>query len=258
MENLTVTIIQENLHWENTEANLALFSEKIKFLKEKTDLIILPEMFTTGFSMNAEVLAEEEQGKTLAWLQDTAQKHDIAITGSVIIKEEGKYYNRLFFVYPDRHYLVYDKKHLFTLAKEKHTFSAGNNRLIVEYKGWTICPLVCYDLRFPVWARNTEDFDLLLYVANWPKKRIEAWDALLKARAIENMCYVAGVNRVGFDGKNHEYSGHSVVCDMLGKQLSTLKNDVVFSETLKLNKSQLIETRKRFAFLNDRDSFTLT
>lgn len=258
MENLTVTIIQENLIWENSEANLNLFSEKINLLKEKTDLIILPEMFTTGFSMNAEVLAEEEQGKTLAWLQKTAKEQEAAITGSVIIKEEGNYYNRLFFVFPNGDYKVYNKKHLFTLAKEQNTYSAGSKRLVVEYKGWKICPLVCYDLRFPVWARNTVDFDLLLYVANWPKKRVEAWDTLLKARAIENMCYLAGVNRVGFDGTNHEYSGHSVVYDMLGKQLSTLKNDIVFSETLHLNKSHLLETRKRFAFLDDRDSFTLT
>ena len=145
------------------------------------------------------------------------------------------------------------------MAGEHKTYSKGIERLIVDYKGWKICPLVCYDLRFPVWSRNTEDYDVLLYVANWPKKRTEAWDALLKARSIENMCYVAGVNRVGFDGNDHEYSGHSAVYDMLGKQISTAKNDkVVFAETLHLNKTELTKTRKRFAFLNDRDAFTLT
>ena len=259
MENLRITIVQEDLKWEDTEANLQLFSEKIKALKEPTDLIVLPEMFTTGFSMNAERLAEEENSTTLTWLKTTAKKYEVAITGSVIIQENENYYNRLFFVFPNGDYQIYDKKHLFTLANEQHTYSAGKNRLIVDYKGWKVCPLICYDLRFPVWSRNTEDFDLLLYVANWPKKRTEAWDALLKARSIENMCYVAGVNRVGLDGNDHEYSGHSAVYDMLGKQISTAKNDkVVFAETLHLNKTELTKTRKRFAFLNDRDAFTST
>jgi predicted amidohydrolase len=207
--------------------------------------------------MNAESLAEEENGKTLKWLQQTAKDFNVAITGSVIIKENTNYYNRLFFVFPNGSYETYDKKHLFTLADEQKTYSAGKKRLIIDYKGWKICPLVCYDLRFPVWSRNTEDFDLLIYVANWPEKRTEAWDALLKARAIENMCYVAGVNRVGLDGNKHNYLGHSAVYDMLGKQISRLNYEEVFTECLQLNKEELEETRKRFAFLNDRDRFSL-
>jgi len=257
MEKLNLSIIQADLNWEDAEKNRNLFSEEIKNLPPETDLVILPEMFTTGFSMNAKVLAEEKNGKTLKWLLQTSEEYQIAITGSVIIKENGNYYNRLFFVFPDGNYKTYDKKHLFTLANEQDTYSAGKKRLIVTYKDWKICPLVCYDLRFPVWSRNTEDFDLLLYVANWPKKRTEAWDALLKARAIENMCYVAGVNRVGLDGNDHEYSGHSAVYDMLGKQISKLDNEDVFTESLQLNKEKLVATRKRFAFLNDRDAFTL-
>lgn len=257
MEKLAVTIIQADLHWEDAELNREMFNEKIEELSVETDLIILPEMFTTGFSMNAEILAEETNGNSLAWLQKQAKKSEVALTGSVIITENDNYYNRLFFVFPDGSFKTYDKKHLFTLAHEQNTYSAGKERLIVEYKGWKICPLICYDLRFPVWSRNTENFDLLLYVANWPKKRTEAWDALLKARAIENMCYVAGVNRVGLDGNEHEYSGHSAIYNMLGKQISTLTNEVVFSETIQLDKDELNETRKRFAFLNDRDEFTL-
>ncbi|MAN26887.1 MULTISPECIES: amidohydrolase [Mesonia] len=257
MEKLSVTIIQADLHWENAELNREMFSKKINELSLSTDLIVLPEMFTTGFSMNAENLAEETNGSSLAWLQQQAKKFEVALTGSVIITENNNYYNRLFFVFPDGSFKTYDKKHLFTLADEQNTYSAGKERLLVEYKGWKICPLICYDLRFPVWSRNTEDFDLLLYVANWPKKRTQAWDALLKARAIENMCYVAGVNRVGFDGNSHEYSGHSAIYDMLGKQISTLNHEVVFSETIQLSKQELNETRKRFAFLNDKDEFTL-
>ena len=258
MENLSITIVQADLKWEDAVANLQLFSEKIEAVKKPTDLIVLPEMFTTGFSMNAEVLAEEENSITLTWLKKTAKKYQIALTGSVIIKENKNYFNRLYFVFPDGSYKIYDKKHLFTLANEQKTYSAGKKRLIIEYKGWKICPLICYDLRFPVWSRNTEEFDLLLYVANWPKKRTEAWDALLKARAIENMCYVAGVNRVGIDGNDHEYLGHSAVYDMLGKQISTLTNEVEFLETIQLNKNELKKTRKRFAFLDDRDKFILT
>lgn len=257
MEKLSVTIIQADLYWENAELNREMFSKKINELSLSTDLVILPEMFTTGFSMNAENLAEATNGSSLTWLQQQAEKFEVALTGSVIITENNNYYNRLFFVFPDGSFKTYDKKHLFTLADEQKTYSAGKERLLVEYKGWKICPLICYDLRFPVWSRNTEDFDLLLYVANWPKKRTHAWDALLKARAIENMCYVAGVNRIGFDGNSHEYSGHSAVYEMLGKQISTLNHEIVFSETIQLSKQKLNEIRKRFAFLNDRDEFTL-
>lgn len=256
-DNLKITIIQSELHWEDAEANLEMFSKKIQNIEEKTDLIILPEMFTTGFSMNPKELAELSDGKTLQWMISEAKKHHTAITGSVIISENNKFYNRLFFVFPDGSYEKYDKKHTFTLAKENESYTAGTERLIVNYKGWRICPLVCYDLRFPVWARNTEDYDVLIYVANWPKVRTVAWDTLLRARAIENMTYCIGVNRVGFDGNEHEYVGHSSVYDVLGKQISTSGFDE-FTETVVLDKRHIEENRRHFQFLNDRDPFTLT
>lgn len=257
MENLKITIIQSELHWENAEANRAMFSAKIQNIKGETDLIVLPEMFSTGFSMNAEKLAETSDGKTLQWMISEAQKKNCAITGSVIISEKNHFYNRLFFVFPDGSFEKYDKKHTFTLAKENETYKAGNERLIVDYKGWKICPLVCYDLRFPVWARNTKKYDVLIYVANWPKVRTLAWDTLLRARAIENMAYCVGVNRSGFDGNDHEYSGHSAVYDVLGKQISTDDFEKEFSETLVLSMEHIETNRKHLQFLNDRDAFIL-
>ena len=255
-ENLKITIIQSELHWENAEANRTMFSEKFQNIEGTTDLIILPEMFSTGFSMNAEKLSEPNNGETLKWMISEAHKNNCAITGSVIISENDKYYNRLFFVFPDGSYKKYDKKHTFTLAKENEVYSAGTERLIVDYKGWKICPLVCYDLRFPVWARNTEAYDLLIYVANWPKVRALAWDTLLRARAIENMAYCVGVNRVGLDGNDHEYIGHSTVYDILGKQISASSLGE-FSETVVLAKEHIENNRKHLQFLNDRDRFTL-
>jgi omega-amidase len=256
-EGFKVTIIQSELEWEDAEVNRQRFSDKIKEIQTKTDLIVLPEMFTTGFSMNASDLAEENDGPTLEWLKSEARSNNCAITGSVIIREKGNFYNRLFFVFPDGAWEKYDKRHTFTLAGEHKTYAAGTKRLIVEYLGWKICPLVCYDLRFPVWARNTEDYDLLLYVANWPKKRISAWDALLKARAIENMCYTVGVNRIGFDGNGHEYSGHSAVYDVLGEQISTSGFEQEFLETVVLERKHLTSNREHLQFLNDRDEFSL-
>jgi len=258
IENLKITIIQSELHWENAEANRTMFSEKIQNIKGETDLIVLPEMFTTGFSMNAEKLAEPNDGETLRWMLSESKKTKTAITGSVIISEKNNFYNRQFFVFPDGNYKKYDKKHTFTLAKENKTYKAGTERLIVDYKGWKICPLICYDLRFPVWARNTENYDILIYVANWPKTRVLAWDTLLRARAIENMAYCIGVNRMGFDGNDHEYVGHSAVYDVLGKQISTNSFEMNFTETVVLEKDHIESNREKLQFLNDRDSFTLT
>jgi omega-amidase len=255
-ENLKITIIQSELHWENATANRAMFSEKIQNIEGETDLIVLPEMFSTGFSMNAEKLAEPNDGETLNWMISEAHKNNCAITGSVIISENGKFYNRMFFVFPDGSYKKYDKKHTFTLAKENETYTAGTERIIVNYNGWKICPLVCYDLRFPVWARNTENYDVLIYVANWPKVRTLAWDTLLRARAIENMTYCIGVNRAGFDGNDHEYIGHSAVYDVLGKQITSSAFDE-FTETVILEKEHIESNRKHLQFLNDRDHFTL-
>lgn len=255
-ETLKISIIQSNLHWENAEANLKMFSAKIENIEEKTDLIVLPEMFSTGFSMNAEKLAEPNDGNTLKWMIKEAKTHNTAITGSVIIKEDDNFFNRMFFVFPDGSYKKYDKRHTFTLAKENETYKDGTERLIVDYKGWKICPLICYDLRFPVWARNTEDYDILIYVANWPKVRTLAWDTLLRARAIENMTYCVGVNRAGFDGNDHEYVGHSAIYDVLGVKI-TSKDIGEFTETVVLEKEHIVNNRKHFQFLNDRDDFTL-
>lgn len=257
MNNLNVTLIQSHLHWENPLANRAHLAGLLAEVKVSTDLIILPEMFTSGFTMNAEPLAEKMDGQTLKWMIDQAKKYNSAITGSLIISEENQFFNRLFFVYPEGHVETYDKRHTFTLAKEDQTFTAGNKKLIVDYKGWKICPLICYDLRFPVWARNVEDYDLLIYTANWPKRRIAAWDALLKARAIENMAYCVGVNRVGLDGNGHEYTGHSACYDVLGEQLSTSDHEKAFVETVVLSKEKLIKHRKHLQFLQDRDKFNL-
>lgn len=256
-DTLKITIIQSELHWENAEANLKMFSDKIQNIEGETDLIILPEMFSTGFSMNAAKLAEPSDGKTFQWMVSKAKEHQVAITGSVIISENNKFYNRMFFVFPDGNFKKYDKKHTFTYAKEDETYTEGTERLVLDYKGWKICPLICYDLRFPVWARNTNDYDVLIYVANWPKKRTLAWETLLRARAIENMTYCVGVNRVGLDGNNHKYIGHSAVYDVLGKQISASVFDE-FTETVVLEKEHIVKNRNQFQFLNDRDSFKLT
>ncbi|HEY9186204.1 MAG TPA: amidohydrolase [Salegentibacter sp.] len=254
---LNTALLQVDLKWEDPQANRSLFSKEIKALSDEVDLIILPEMFTTGFSMNAEKLAERNDGLSFNWMVEMASLKDAAVTGSLIITEDGKYYNRLFFVYPDGSYKSYDKRHTFTLAKEDRTYTAGEDRLIVSYKGWKICPLICYDLRFPVWSRNTEDYDLLIYVANWPDKRVAAWDALLKARAIENMSYCIGINRTGTDGGGHDYSGHSAAYDCLGENLTGENREMPFVEEVSLDKDHLEKTRKQLKFLQDRDEFTL-
>lgn len=256
-DELIISLVQPFLHWEDSEANRNSLERSILSIAEPTNLVILPEMFTTGFSMNAKNLAEEHEGETLSWMQVMAGKIDSAITGSIIVKEKGKYYNRLYFVFPDGSYDWYDKKHTFTLAGEHRTYTAGKKKLIIEYHGWKICPLICYDLRFPVWARNTEDYHLLIYVANWPKKRVAAWDALLRARAIENMSYCVGVNRVGLDGNDHEYVGHSAVYNVLGDHISEAEFEKEFIDTVTLSKEHIVNTRKHLQFLNDRDAFNL-
>jgi predicted amidohydrolase len=257
MNPLSITIIQSHLQWENPIVNRLNFSEKIDSIPENTDLVILPEMFTTGFSMQAVNLAEEPQGETLNWMISEAKKHTIALTGSIIVRENKRFYNRLYFVFPNGDFKHYDKRHTFTLAGEHLTYTAGEEQLIVDYKGWKIFPLICYDLRFPVWARNSQEYDLVLYVANWPVKRITAWDTLLKARAIENMAYCVGVNRVGLDGKGHEYIGHSAVIDVLGKQISTKNFEKEFVETVSLSKEYLNDQRQKLQFLKDRDSYQI-
>ena len=254
-EKLNTALLQADLHWENPSANKALFEREIDQLSSEIDLIVLPEMFSTGFSMNAEHLAEPPEGETFKWMQQIAAAKNAAVTGSLITVENDDYFNRLYFVFPDGSYEKYDKKHTFTLAGEHKIYSPGKEKLIVTYKGWRICPLVCYDLRFPVWSRNTEDYDVLIYVANWPSARVLAWDTLLKARAIENMCYCIGVNRVGEDGNDHPYPGHSAVYDPLGKAISrNCTNEATIIEVT-LERPHLRELRKKFRFLQDRDDF---
>ena len=256
-EKLVTAILQADLVWDDSAANLEGFREKIERLSPEVDLIVLPEMFPTGFSMKAAALAEPSEGTALQWMREMALLKDAAITGSVIVEDQGKYYNRLFFVFPDGSHRTYDKRHTFTLAGEHEVYESGQERLILIYKGWKICPLICYDLRFPVWARNTEDYELLLYVANWPAVRTLAWDTLLKARAIENLSYCIGVNRVGTDGNNHPYLGHSAVYDCLGALVSTPDFEKEFQQEVVLSKSHVKETREKLRFLQDRDTFKI-
>ena len=253
---MKIALLQTPLLWENPKQNRNYFEGIINSITETIDLIVLPEMFTSGFTMNPKAVAESMQGETVSWLQALAKAKNAALTGSLVIQENENFYNRLVFVFPSGAIKTYDKKHLFTLAGEDKAFTSGTQKLIIEYKEFKICPLICYDLRFPVFARNTEDYDVLLYVANWPIPRINAWDALLKARAIENMCYTIGVNRIGEDPNQHLYPGHSQVIDYLGNFLIEPQvNEGVFITTL--NKNPLLECRQKFGFLNDRDVFTI-
>jgi omega-amidase len=253
---MKVALVQTVLVWENAEANRSHFADLIGSIKESVDLIVLPEMFSTGFTMQPNGVAEEMQGETVNWMQSMAAKSQSAICGSVVAKDENNFYNRLIFVEPSGKLSTYDKHHLFTLAGEDKIYKAGTERRIIDYKGFKICPLVCYDLRFPVFSRNTEDYDLLIYVANWPKPRVNAWDILLRARAVENMCYVVGVNRIGSDDNGLEYVGHSQAVDFLGNYLvEPQENTGIF--IVELPKETMLETRKKLAFLNDRDPFTL-
>ena len=253
---MKIALLQSSLIWENSIADRNHFEEKINALAEKVDLIVLPEMFSTGFTMNPEAVFETMEGETIQWMQSLTKAKNSAITGSLVVKENENFHNRLLFVFPSGEMQIYDKRHLFTLAGEDKVYTSGNQKLIVEYLGWKICPLICYDLRFPVFARNVENYDVLIYVANWPKSRIQAWDILLKARSVENLCYTVGVNRVGLDNNNLEYDGHSQMVDFLGNYaLKPQENEGVF--IVELNKQKLVETRNKLGFLNDRDSFEL-
>jgi omega-amidase len=254
---LKIAIVQTDIVWQNAKENVKRYSEKINSINEDIDIVVLPEMFSTGFSMEPEGISETMQGETVHWMKNLASDKNAAICGSLIILEDDNFYNRFLFVQPSGEITYYDKRHLFTLAGEERVYTQGNEKLVIDYKGWKICPLVCYDLRFPVWSRNVEAYDVLLYVANWPKPRIVAWDTLLKARSIENMCYVIGVNRVGVDANGYEYSGHSAAYDSLGEQLTSPISNEEFVEIVTLNKTNLNDVRKRLNFLNDKDSFEI-
>lgn len=256
MENeLQIALVQTDLVWEDAQVNRNTLENKIKDLSNEVDIIILPEMFTTAFTMNPTSVYETMEGSTLVWLKQMATFKSSAICGSLIIKEGEHFYNRFVFVQPDGSVSFYDKRHTFTLAGENKTYSAGLKKLIITYKGWKICPLICYDLRFPVWSRNAENFDILIYVANWPSKRILAWDTLLRARAIENMVYTVGVNRVGNDAKGLEYTGHSAIYDALGATVTYSEKEEILLTTL--HKSEIIQQRNQLKFLQDRDQFTV-
>ncbi len=254
---IKIALIQTELIWENPQRNRDNISEKIGQIKEPVNLIILPEMFSTGFTMHPQVISETMQGETVKWMQKAAAEKESAIAGSIVISEGEKYYNRFLFVHPSGEINFYDKRHLFSLAGEEKVYKSGKEKLIVNYLGWKICPLVCYDLRFPVWARNVEDYDLLIYVANWPKIRIAAWDTLLKARAIENMCYAIGVNRVGFDANNYEHNGHSAAYNCLGEHVAETQESKEETVIFTLDKDHISKIRNKLGFLNDRDSFEI-
>jgi omega-amidase len=275
---MKVTLIQTSLHWEDREKNLAHFDSLIHSIKEESDLIVLPEMFTTGFSMNPEKVAEATNGETLKWLKTKAKEKNAVVTGSVAVEEKGKYYNRLFWVDPSGEFKTYDKRHLFRMAKEDNHYTAGTEKITGLIKNWKIRPLICYDLRFPVWSRNkfmqgggsgqstvnsgqsavgSWEYDVLIYVANWPEVRNYPWKQPLIARAIENQCYVIGVNRIGKDGNDYSHSGDSMVINPRGEIISTTKAHEERVETIILDTPYLVELRKIFPVGLDADNFDL-
>lgn len=255
MQDLKIHLLETELYWENAQKNREHFELLIGQASDDIDLFILPEMFTTGFTMNPKNLSENNDGITLKWMKETAKKTKAALVGSIIVNDKG-FKNRMYFVEPTGVVHFYDKRHLFSFAGEDQNYTAGKQRKIVDYKGWKILLQVCYDLRFPVFSRNRivddqPSYDFIIYVANWPDKRIYAWDSLLKARAIENISYVVGVNRTGKDGNNVEYTGHSQAVDPIGMPIN-LKN-----KTVMLTANMLLETRDKFKFLKDQDQYTI-
>jgi len=253
---MKIALIQTDLLWQNANKNRENFDSKIDEIQSEVNLIVLPEMFSTGFTMNASEVAETMQGETIEWMKLKAKQKNAAVTGSVVITENEKFYNRMFFVFPSGEIQYYDKRHSFSLAGEDKVYTCGNKKVIVDYLDWKICLQVCYDLRFPVFVRNVENYDLILYVANWPKVRTNAWDALLKARAIENLSYVVGVNRIGNDAHDYEHIGHSQAIDFLGNYiLEPQEKNGVF--VVELDKNTMYETRKKLDFLSDRDQFEI-
>jgi len=257
MQDLKICLIQSSLYWENPQANMSMFEEKIWEIKDKPDLILLPEMFTTGFSMNASTLAEPMNLKAFKWMKQQAKQTGAVVAGSVIIKEGENFFNRLLWMTPEGMFSFYDKRHLFRMAGEEKIYYSGSSKIFPEIKGWKILPLICYDLRFPVWSRNIDhEYDLLLYVANWPAARRHAWNTLLKARAIENLSYVAGLNRTGEDGKGLHYSGDSAVIDFKGEELYYF-GEKEHHQTITLSYHALKEFREKFPANLDADKFSI-
>lgn len=256
MTNLTISLVQYDITWEDKYANRRKIENLIQQI-ESTDMIVLPEMFSTGFSMNVESMAEQVDGQTVVWLKKIAKEKDVAICGSIIIQENNQYFNRLLFVEPDGKINSYDKRHLFTMGNEQKYYTPGEKQLIVEFKGFRILPLVCYDLRFPVWSRNRGNFDLMIYVANWPAPRQKAWKTLLRARAIENQSYLVAVNRTGTDVNGIVYVGGSYTIDAKGKIIQQLSKNEEGIITEKYSLESLQRFRKHFPVLDDADQFSL-
>jgi predicted amidohydrolase len=262
MQDLKITIVQTDLHWEDPTANMAMLEEKIAAIQQ-TDVIVLPEMFTTGFTMNAKQLAEMMNMRTFRWMKQMADKTKALVLGSFIANVHGRFYNRLLWMEPGGTFKTYDKRHLFRMAEENQVYSQGESLLIGHWKGWRICPLICYDLRFPVWSRNRwnaslkrPSYDLLVYVANWPQVRIQAWDTLLKARAIENLSYVVGVNRIGTDDNSIDYNGNSAIIGPKGDTIFSASGDELL-KTIELSSHSLQGYRDKFPAFLDADDFNL-
>ena len=254
MRDLKITLIQTELVWEDIESNLAGFDAKIDAIKDDTHLIVLPEMFTTGFSMNAADLAQDMNGSSIAWVQDKSRQKNVDIVGSVIVKADNKFFNRLLWAKPDGKIFTYDKRHLFRMAGEEKVYSAGHENITVDFLGWKIRPFICYDLRFPVWTRNiANQYDAAIFIANWPERRSWHWKLLLQARAIENQCYVIGVNRVGTDGNDHPYSGDSSIFDPWGNILFQKRNQAC-THTAELSYDELQKSRESFPVWMDADN----
>ncbi len=257
MSDLKVTLIQSPLFWQNVSENRKMFEEKITQLKESTDLIILPEMFTTGFTMEAAKFAESMDGPTVEWMQSIASKFNVHLIGSLIIEEDGRFFNRLIWASPSGQLAWYDKRHLFRMAGEHEVYTAGKGLLTVQVKGWRVRPFVCYDLRFPVWSRNVKlSYDLAIYIANWPERRRHAWRTLLQARAAENQVFVAGVNRIGTDGLGIKYSGDSLIADPVGNLIKDLQSEEA-TITCTLSYDQLNQFRQKFPSWKDADLFKI-
>jgi len=256
-ENLRVTLIQADIKWEDIEWNLKKFMDIVVFDLPDTDLIILPEYFTTGFTMNPHTFAVTMNSSSVRWMKSVVDEKQCAVTGALLIKENSKIYNRLIFIDKDKNLSFYDKRHLFKMGGEESSHSPGKNKLIVKIGKWRISPLICYDLRFPVWSRYRNDYDVLIYVANWPAARNDVWNTLLKARAMENQAYVIGVNRIGKDGQNISYSGNSLIYDPQGKIMARLTQNKEKTSTFTLSLDKLNSIRKKFPVHLDADNFEI-
>jgi omega-amidase len=256
MSDLRLTLVQTDLFWQDPAANRRMLDDKLRALAGATDLIVLPEMFTTGFTMEPERAAEAAHGPSIDWMRDTARALNAVVTGSIPTRDGGRFYNRLTWMRPDGTYATYDKRHLFRMAEEHDHYTAGTRRLVVELNGWRVCPMICYDLRFPVWSRNRGDYDALIYLANWPSRRRHAWHTLLKARAVENLCYCIGVNRVGADGNAVAHGGDTMAFDFLGQSMFR-DSEGPFIQTVTLARAALDEHRSLFPAHMDADRYKI-